>query len=554
MQQATSVGLLVFMIVLLLLAGCVTAVDEALPYESLPEVTLATPVRLVASPNHPTAYLSNTDIPSDTRVQLIGSDPDAAWLLVRHESILGWMPTIFSRTNVATLASAFTVDPVPSECVYLGTLLGLDETWTSSLAGDAIVVGNLSRPSISDAFEEAVLHLTIDGRGQAVEADYVHTALTGESAVVLFGFSVAGLAKDSTLGFALTDAGEEPVDFAASIFSAACREERYAAQLPVGKAKTVATQVSRVATESPSETAVQEPIVVTDGQSRPTPMPAGTLAQEPAGEVRPLGALWETNGVAMNLIWLEIRSGSDRQDAALRAEFRLFNNTGQRLLVDIDWNSIFCEDSIGTRYVDWDGGGITSTWVEPDGVFSFDRYYTIEPGKRSRVPASSEYVACTVTTFSRINNARWQFDINPTFVPLTLDDFGEVKGIGEYWENNGLRLTVTGIDVRAASDREDAAAYAWFEVENLSNDRVLVEMDLGRIYLVDSFGRRFNDWDGGGAWSFALDPGKSRSFDRYYTEMAGQRSRVTRGSEFVVIQAFDVGRITRAAWHMPIIR
>jgi hypothetical protein len=219
----------------MLLTACVTAMDEALPYGELPELTMATPVRLVASPNHATAYLSQTPIPAGTAVELLGSDENAAWLLVRHEGMLGWMPTIFSRTNVANLPAAFTLDPVPSECIYLETLFDLEDTWTSPFVGGALVVGSLYRYDISEEFEDATLHLTIEGSGHVAEGDYVHTALADGHALILFGFSVAKLAKGGELAFALVDAGEEPVDFAASIFSSDCQEEELTDVLPVGQ-------------------------------------------------------------------------------------------------------------------------------------------------------------------------------------------------------------------------------------------------------------------------------------------------------------------------------
>jgi len=104
---------LLTMLLIMILVACVTAVDQALPYDSLPAITVATEITLIASPSHPTAELPLEPIPAGTTIQLIGTDRDAAWLLVLHKDKVGWMPTVFARTNVATLPSAVVFDPRP---------------------------------------------------------------------------------------------------------------------------------------------------------------------------------------------------------------------------------------------------------------------------------------------------------------------------------------------------------------------------------------------------------------------------------------------------------
>jgi hypothetical protein len=81
-----------------------------------------------------------------------------------------------------------------------------------------------------------------------------------------------------------------------------------------------------------------------------------------------------------------------------------------------------------------------------------------------------------------------------------------------------------------------------------------VEIDSGYIYLVDSFGRRFSDSDGGGLTTQWLDPGESWEFDRYYSEMAGERSRITRGAEFVLVKIDKIGPIEGVQWQVDIVR
>lgn len=103
------------------LASCLTRVDSALPYAELPQITLATEVKLIASPSHPTAYLSSSAVPAGASVTLLGATQDMSWLLVLHEQMVGWMPTFFLRDNVGTLTPALTFTPRADQCTsYVG--------------------------------------------------------------------------------------------------------------------------------------------------------------------------------------------------------------------------------------------------------------------------------------------------------------------------------------------------------------------------------------------------------------------------------------------------
>jgi len=163
--------------------------------------------------------------------------------------------------------------------------------------------------------------------------------------------------------------------------------------------------------------------------------------------------------------------------------FRFFNKMGQKLLVEIDWGQIHLEDSLGNRYVDWEGGGTTSVWVEPGRSLDFDRHYARQPKQRSRVPGDAEFVQIVVDQFSHISEAHWQVDINPTLVPIAAPDPKTVKEVSETWEQQGLALTLKRIEVRAESDYGDSAAQAWLSLTNRTNERLLVEVDFSHICL-----------------------------------------------------------------------
>ncbi len=226
-----------------LLAGCVTSVDEALPYDQLPEITVATQFNLVASPSHPTAYLSSDKIPAGEKVRVIGTDKNAAWLLVLHDNLLGWMPTFFSATNIATLKPAVVVESLSDKCTkYLGATFAPDEAWVSNGSGAVFVIGSIYRSHPEAAFDAASLTLQITGSGMVAESDYIHTPLTPASAVVLFAFSVDALQKGSEISFDLAKIGEEPFSFQAAFFSDECADHIDVSQLAIGEAKVMSTE------------------------------------------------------------------------------------------------------------------------------------------------------------------------------------------------------------------------------------------------------------------------------------------------------------------------
>ncbi len=322
-------------------------------------------------------------------------------------------------------------------------------------------------------------------------------------------------------------------------------------------ATNTATATATV-TDTPTATATGTPAVTDTGTAIATPnvtpsteTPTDTIQDE---FMHVPGQPWEQEGVSLNATRVELRSESEGGDAAARVWFRLFNKTGQKLLVEIDWNNIHLEDSFGNRYVEWEGGGTTSVWIEPGKSFDFNRYYTRQPKEHSRVPSNTTFVQVVVDQFSRVTGARWQVDINPTLAPISAPSPGEVKGVGEEWQQEGLTLGLDKIEVRAESDGGDAAARAWFRLTNRTNERLLVEIDLGYIYLVDSFGRRFSEWEGGGLVTKWLDPGQEWKFDRYYSDMAGQKSRITRNADFVLVKVEKLGLIENVQWQYDIVR
>lgn len=242
---------------LLLLAGCVTSIDDALPYTRLPEIALASPVQLVASPSHPTAYLSSDPIPAGRKVQVIGADENMAWLLVLDGEMLGWMPAFFSATNIGALTPAVTFEPLDGECTqYLGATFDADEAWTSASRGDLYILGSIYRPQAGTRFSNAALSIQVSGGGAAVDSDYLHTPLTRNSAVIFFAYSVRDAQRNSRIGFNVSGLGGEEVLIQSLFFRNTCVGA--VDRLSIGVAKSTVQQ--KMAKEASQPVASGKPV------------------------------------------------------------------------------------------------------------------------------------------------------------------------------------------------------------------------------------------------------------------------------------------------------
>ncbi|MCB0158413.1 MAG: DUF4101 domain-containing protein [Caldilineaceae bacterium] len=264
-----------------LLTGCVTAVDDGLPYRDLPTVEVGVPVSLIASPSHPTSYLSS-EMAAGTTVTVLGADPSQQWLFVADGNQVGWMPTIYSRNGVGRLEPAVTIDPPPADCTkYLDGTFNPEERWSSFTDGSVIVLGSILRPHAGDDFDDAELSVSIDGEGVVTTADYVHVLLTRSEAIVLFGVAIDGLERGSQISFSLENAGIEEVVPQAAFFANSCpdevpsSDEEYTDMLPIGTYKrSVSVAISNPATDVPT------PEATTGSTPQPSPVPPTPIVRE----------------------------------------------------------------------------------------------------------------------------------------------------------------------------------------------------------------------------------------------------------------------------------
>ncbi len=267
--------ILVNIILCVVCAGCVTLIDDALPYDRLPEITVATKVTLVASPSHPTVNLSVEPIQAGEKVQVIGMDNDAAWLLVLHNNQIGWMPTVFSRDNIGTLDVAITAEPLSAQCTkFLAETAEPEQSWRSDVEGSVIILGSIYRAQPTDGFGATLLTLGIKGNGIATDSDYLHIPLTSSSAIILFAFTVRDLNRSSEITFDISNPNAEPLSFQTVFFSNDCTDSHNT--LSIGETKVMVTE-QRTSIQDIGFTTVQ-----TDSTRLQTSVPTSLVIRNPA--------------------------------------------------------------------------------------------------------------------------------------------------------------------------------------------------------------------------------------------------------------------------------
>lgn len=308
-----------------------------------------------------------------------------------------------------------------------------------------------------------------------------------------------------------------------------------------------------------------EPTAITQGLGT-TPSPASNTPTEatavdkaptqvestqPAG-VLVVGQVREQDGISLAVTSIEISTGNSSSYAA-SVNFRLLNKTGKKLLATLDWDKVHLEDSLGNRYVEWQGQDSESVSLESQASRIFRKYYSSGPDEESKVPASAEFMEVVVEQLSHVTDARWRFNINAPLVLMPTPEPASVKAAGESWEEDGLELTVSEIDVTAGNSAS-YAAHASFELKNTSNRRRLVEIDTNYIYMLDSFGQRYSNWQGGEIMSRWIEPGKAWEFVGYFSLMEGEESTVPTDADYVLVKVEQVGGIKDKAWRYDIAR
>ncbi|MCC7354590.1 MAG: hypothetical protein IT330_12655 [Anaerolineae bacterium] len=115
-------------------------------------------------------------------------------------------------------------------------------------------------------------------------------------------------------------------------------------------------------------------------------------------------------------------------------------------------------------------------------------------------------------------------------------------------EKDGLQLSLVQASIYTDADSSSSAARLSFVVLNKSSQRVIVQFDRSQVYLTDSAGTRYNDWEGTGAESFSLEPGGSRSLNRYYSTTVRKQSRIPLSALPVTVHVAALSQVTGAQW------
>jgi hypothetical protein len=307
------------------------------------------------------------------------------------------------------------------------------------------------------------------------------------------------------------------------------------------------------ATFPPAPTQTKKPTSLPTSTPKPT-LPPTTQAKYVRGNLpvpAPPGWAYEQEGVQLNLVKAEVRTSADYGSAAAHLWFALLNKSPQRLLVEFDQSQVYITDSRGARYVDYDGPGVQSFWMESGELKIIDRYYTTTPQRESRIPPSALPVIVHVDRLSRVQSAQWIIGGSP--IPTYSN--GDVAGhLGDSLNVDDFEVALIDLEVRTTEDSGSAAFRASFSVKNKSNQRRLLELDYAYIYIEDNSGTRYIDYDGGGLVSTWIDPGQEYTFDRYYSAEYNTNSRVPVGTSYVVVVCEGVGSGSRAQWRIDIVR
>ncbi len=310
------------------------------------------------------------------------------------------------------------------------------------------------------------------------------------------------------------------------------------------------TDGSNQPSATPVSQATQAAPAVAPTDTQPAAQPV-QLSQPDPTQLH-IGEAWEQNGVEFNMIWLDVRATDNWEDAAFHVQYVFWNKSGQKILVEWNTRDFSIVDDKGNSYIDWEGEKATSTWVEAGAEYRFDRYYTTIPGERSRVPAGTNTVWVKVAQFSRIQNVIWRYDINPVILPISKPT--DALKIGEIRGQGNLTLAITDVQISTTDSGGDAAVRVFYGLKNVGSDKIVVDIDFTKFYVLDSYGVRYMDWEGGGLTSRWLNPGDVWQFDRYYTTAYHERSRISPGSEFIVILVNECSTIQNVQWVYDIIR
>lgn len=158
-------------------------------------------------------------------------------------------------------------------------------------------------------------------------------------------------------------------------------------------------------TPGPSPTPTKTPVPTDTPTSTPTPEPTSIP------EFLHVGEVFKTEGVWLVVSKVEISDERSFNWAPIVVDFRFSNHTGKPIYLQYSDADFYVIDNLERRYTDWEGGPSHSLNINDGEDHTFQIYFGIVKDQKSVLGKEVEYVIVVAKEFSRIENARWRFDI-----------------------------------------------------------------------------------------------------------------------------------------------
>lgn len=199
-------------------------------YSHLPQIETSQETQLKASPSHPASNLSETNVPSDSIVRIIGQDKNGQWTLVLDDNAIGWIPTFYFKFGTANTELASLAEPRLSACQELvGGVNTLGETWTNNVEGRSTVEGIAYSASQTWEPKANELVVQVDGNDTPIQTVEETTTLDSGDKAVWFKARLDDIERGERVSFRLADSTQTNVIFFASFFGNDCAEDSVAA-------------------------------------------------------------------------------------------------------------------------------------------------------------------------------------------------------------------------------------------------------------------------------------------------------------------------------------
>ncbi len=194
-------------------------------FESLPRVTISADTPLLASPSHPASIISSTTVKQGDVVQVVGTDVNSAWLLVIYKNMLGWVPSLLSKSGAGTLDTLILVESQTINCKsYYGVVSQPSNSWVVENS-NMVVQGLLYLSGASRNIDNVAINLHIGKDRDVVNIHIEKSVLDKDGGLFLFTSLLENLVIGEKIYFSFDGVDEATVPFQASYFSDECGDQ-----------------------------------------------------------------------------------------------------------------------------------------------------------------------------------------------------------------------------------------------------------------------------------------------------------------------------------------